>query len=128
MSEGVAKEELKCIHDLSYGNNDLSLYKCLQRQGYYRPGMAKDDARIQRGCPKLQESLDVDWSLFVQEVEDWKQLYLDLLQHHLLQSHRPDAIIIQKKLSRFFVEDDLLSIHRGKVLIVFSYLFTRIQI
>lgn len=31
----ASKEELKCIHDLSCRNNDVNLYKHLQRRGYY---------------------------------------------------------------------------------------------
>lgn len=97
ISEGEAKQELKSVNDLSCGNNGISFYRRLQRQGYYWPSMAKDTANIQRSCSKCQQSLDVDESLFIQEAIDWRQLYLDFFQHRLLPSNQSDAIKIRRK-------------------------------
>lgn len=35
ISKEQAKVELDHMHDLCYGDNDISLYRRLQRKGYY---------------------------------------------------------------------------------------------
>lgn len=67
MFEGEAKEELKRVHDLSCGDNNIFLSRRLQRQSYYWSGMAKDATNIQRSCSKCQEALDADEYLFFEE-------------------------------------------------------------
>lgn len=42
VSKAEAKEELKHVRNLSCGDNDVRLYRRLQRQGYYWPEMAKE--------------------------------------------------------------------------------------
>lgn len=51
--EDEAKEELEHIHYSTYADNDISLYKHMQKQGYYWPDMAKDSANIQKKLPKM---------------------------------------------------------------------------
>lgn len=79
-----AKEELKRIHDLSCEDNDISLYRCLHRRGYYWLEISKDVAELQKSCVKCQDSLDVGEPLFVQKRGDWRQSSLDFLQYWLL--------------------------------------------
>lgn len=43
-----ATEELKHVHVLSCGDNDINLYKRLQRQGYYWLKMSKDSTDLQK--------------------------------------------------------------------------------
>lgn len=57
---------------------------------------------------KCQESLEVGESFFFEEVGDWRQRYLDLLQHEMLLLNRTDALKVQRKSIRFFIEDGLL--------------------
>lgn len=49
LARAISKAEVKDehIHDLSYGDNDISLCGRLQIQGYYWPEMGKDVASIQ---------------------------------------------------------------------------------
>lgn len=49
--------------------------------------------------------VDVIEALFVQEAGDWRQPYLDYLQHKLFPPNRTDAAKIRKKSSKFFVEE-----------------------
>lgn len=81
ISEEEGKVELERIHESTCADNDISLYRRIQRQGYFWPSMAKDAARVQRNCPKCQESVDISEALFIQEAGDWRQPYLDYLQH-----------------------------------------------
>lgn len=60
ISKNGAKEELERIHNLSCGDNNISLYRLLRRQGYYSPNMGKDAANTQKDCTKCQESIDVN--------------------------------------------------------------------
>lgn len=48
---------------------------------------------------------NVSEALFIQEAGDWRQPYLDYLQHKLLPLNRADAVKIQKKSSKFFVKE-----------------------
>lgn len=50
ISNAEAKEELKRFNELSCDDNEISLYKRLQRQGYYWTEMAKEAANIQKDC------------------------------------------------------------------------------
>lgn len=46
--EGKAKEEIKNVLNLSYGDNDISLCRSLQRQGLLLPDTAKDAAKCSK--------------------------------------------------------------------------------
>lgn len=70
--------------------------------------MKQDAADLQGKCTKCQECLDIKEALFIEEAGDWRQPYLDFLEQKLLPSNRNDAMKIQKKSTRFFVEDWLL--------------------
>lgn len=70
--------------------------------------MSKEAADFQKDCMSCQESNDVHESLFVQEAIDWKQTYVDFLQHRLLPPNRSDTMKVKNKSSRFFVEDGFL--------------------
>lgn len=48
ISEAESKEQLKQIHDSTCADNDISLYRRIQRQCYYWPSMPKDAAHIQQ--------------------------------------------------------------------------------
>lgn len=69
------------------------------------PRMQLDFKRI---CAKCQESDDIGESLFGQEVKDWRQPYLIFLQHWVLSPYRTDTMKVQRKSSKFFVEDSPL--------------------
>lgn len=47
------KEELQRVHELSCGDNDVSIYRCLKRQGYYWPRTAKEATELQSACRRL---------------------------------------------------------------------------
>lgn len=63
---------------------------------------------FRKSAYKCQDFLDVKESLLVEEAGDWRQPYLDFLQHKLLPLKRADALKVQKKSTRFFVEDGFL--------------------
>lgn len=102
LSTAAAKEELQRVHELSSGNNDVSLYKCLQRQEYYWPKVAKEAAKLHSVYPRCQEPLDTKESLFIQSAGDWREPYLDI-------SYTGYYYTIALKSSRFFLEEGHLS-------------------
>lgn len=52
--------------------------------------------------------VDVNETLFIQEAGNWRQPYLDYLQHQLLPPNRTDVAKIKTKSSGFFVEEGTL--------------------
>lgn len=59
MSKVDVKEELQCVHDLSSGDNDIKLYRRLQKQGHYWAQMFKEATDLQKSCAKCQEFLHI---------------------------------------------------------------------
>lgn len=96
-----AKMEVKRVHNIYCEDNDISMYRRLQRKWYYRPDMSKDAFELQRNRAKCQESLYVGESSFVQEAGYWRQSYLDFVQRRLLPLKLTDAMKIQRKSTRF---------------------------
>lgn len=47
LSIAQAKEELRHVHDISYGDNDISLYRRLNKQWYYCLEMIKEVDELQ---------------------------------------------------------------------------------
>lgn len=72
ISKEQAKAELEHVHELCCVDNEISLYRCFQRKGYYWPGMKQDAAHLQGKCTKCQEFLDVREAVFVEEAGDWR--------------------------------------------------------
>lgn len=67
--------------------------------------MAKDAADVNSIVQNAKKQSNVNEALFVQEAKDWMQPYLNYLQRWLLPPHCTDAIKIQKKSFRFFVDE-----------------------
>lgn len=82
MSKVEGKATLQRVHDLSCGDNDISLYRHLYRQGYYWPKMFKEATELQRSCTKCRESLDVGEPLLFKRSE--------IRGNHTLTSHNID--------------------------------------
>ena len=62
LSLGESTKRLKEIHEKSCGSSDsVSLYRCLQRLGYYWPEMGKQVATVQEQCTNCQYVL-IRWS------------------------------------------------------------------
>lgn len=70
--------------------------------------MAKGAAKLQRGCVRYQESLNIWESLFIQETRNCRQPYLDFLQYRLLPPNCSETIQIQRKSSTFFIKEAFL--------------------
>lgn len=85
LSTAQAKVELQRAHDICCGDNDISIYKTLHRQGYYWLEMAKEVIELQLVCWQCQEPLNTWEPLFIEEDGDRRQPYMDFFQHNLCQ-------------------------------------------
>ena len=57
----------------------ISLYRRMQRMGYYWPSMNKEAAAIQKKCQKCLLSIDKEESYAVFVVEDWRAPFMEYL-------------------------------------------------
>lgn len=69
--------------------------------------MAKEAAELHTACSLCQEPLYTRESLFIQEVGDWRQPYMDFLQQRLLLANHSDEMKIKRKFLSLFVEEGL---------------------
>ena len=68
-----AQRKLKEVHDKTCGScGEVSLYRKLQRTGFYWPSMSKDADRVQTECRTCQLAVDREESYAVFASEDWK--------------------------------------------------------
>ncbi|XP_028066827.1 uncharacterized protein LOC114269663 [Camellia sinensis] len=75
-----ASFRLQQIHEKSYGDGDISLYRRIQKQGYYWPEIEKASNQLQKECPKYQSYIREDESCFKIDTPDWRQVYIDYLK------------------------------------------------
>ncbi|GMP78570.1 hypothetical protein CsSME_00034472 [Camellia sinensis var. sinensis] len=106
-----AKSKLEGVHDRSCGTGDASLYRRLQRQGYYWPTMAKETNELQGKCTKCQEFPPKAECNFAEITSDWRQVYIDYLKEASLLPDRSAAAIIKKRASKFFLQEGQLFRH-----------------
>ncbi|KAF7142245.1 hypothetical protein RHSIM_Rhsim05G0166400 [Rhododendron simsii] len=89
IGEEEAKVKIQEVHERSCGTRDVSLYRRLQRQGYYWPNMATDAAELQNKCPKCRETPSKAECNFIGVYTDWRKPYIDFLTDGTLPPDRP---------------------------------------
>ncbi|XP_028086009.1 uncharacterized protein LOC114286987 [Camellia sinensis] len=99
------------IDELRAPSGDVSLYRKLQRQGYYWPTMAKEANDLQGKCTKCQEFAPKAECNFAEITSDWRQVYIDYLKEASLPPDRSAAAIIKKRASKFFLQEGQLFRH-----------------
>lgn len=104
-----AKIKLQLVHEKSCGTGDVSLYRRLQRQGYYWPAMSKDATEAQSQCMTCQHQQPSKAECnFVETFTDWRQPYMDYLQEGSLPANRADSALVKKRAPRFFIHEGSL--------------------
>ena len=72
-----AQRKLKEIHDKTCGScGEVSLYRRLQRAGFYWPSMGKDADQVQTQCGTCQLAADREESYAVFISEDWRSPFM----------------------------------------------------
>ncbi|GMP48863.1 hypothetical protein CsSME_00016061 [Camellia sinensis var. sinensis] len=103
-----ASFRLQQIHEKSCGDGDISLYRRIQRQGYYWPEMEKDSNQLQKECPKCQSYIREDESCFEIDTLDWRQVYIDYLKEGTLPESPRDIAHLKRRARRYFLDQDKL--------------------
>ena len=68
------------MHDSTCGvEHVVSLYRRLQRKGYYWPEMKKDADSLQANCPECQKPFSTKEVLTTTVIEDWRAPYIEYL-------------------------------------------------
>ena len=75
-----AQRKLKEVHDKTCGScGEVSLYRRLQRAGFYWPSMGKDADQVQTQCGTCQLAADREESYAVFASEDWRSPFVQYL-------------------------------------------------
>uniref|UniRef100_A0A2N9H380 Integrase catalytic domain-containing protein n=1 Tax=Fagus sylvatica TaxID=28930 RepID=A0A2N9H380_FAGSY len=104
-----AKERLTKIHETTCGDGGaVSLYRRLQRLGYFWPSMSAEAAEIQNQCPICQfhHSNEEVCATFVSA--DWRTPFLEYLLERILPSNPKEVYRLKRLSSRYFVEGGTL--------------------
>ncbi|KAI8567934.1 hypothetical protein RHMOL_Rhmol02G0159700 [Rhododendron molle] len=96
VGEEEAKIKVQEVHEQSCGTGDISLYRRLQRQGYYWPTMATDAAELQSKCSKCRETPSKAECNFIGVYTDWRKPYIDFLTDGTLPPDQVDIAIVNK--------------------------------
>ena len=88
--------------------NGVSLYRKLQRLGYFWPSMSKEVASLQEQCSFCQHQHESDqiYATFISS--DWRTSFLEYLIENILPQTSQAAIRLKKLATRYFVEGGIL--------------------
>ena len=109
LSLGESTKWLKEVHEKSCGPSGfVSLYRRLQRLGYYWPEMSKQAAIVQEQCTNCQNVFDRMESCAVLTASDWRVPFLKYLIEGILPDSHKEAYHLKRLVTRYFVEGGIL--------------------
>uniref|UniRef100_A0A2N9FAT3 Integrase catalytic domain-containing protein n=1 Tax=Fagus sylvatica TaxID=28930 RepID=A0A2N9FAT3_FAGSY len=104
-----AKERLPKIHETTCGDGGaVSLYRRLQRLGYFWPSMSAEAAEIQNQCPTCQFHYSNEEVCATFVSADWRTPFLEYLLEGILPSNPKDVYRLKRLALRYFVEGGTL--------------------
>ncbi|XP_021819580.1 uncharacterized protein LOC110761419 [Prunus avium] len=104
-----ARRRLQEVHDATCSLEPVvSLYRRLQRKGYYWPEMKKQAAEIQSNCPMCSTIPSTEESFTISFAEDWRALYLAFFVERTLPTNPKLAYKLKKTVKRYFVDGSTL--------------------
>ena len=105
--EGTKK--LQEVHEKSCElEGGVSLYRRLQRLGYFWPDMSKEAADLQRHCPTCQHQHENEQVCATFLSSDWRTPFLEYFIEGILLQTGKEAARIKKLSTRYFVESGIL--------------------
>jgi hypothetical protein len=105
--EGTKK--LQEVHEKSCElEGGVSLYRRLQRLGYFWPEMSKEAADLQRRCPTCQHQHENEQVYATFLSSDWRTPFLEYFIEGILPRTGKEAARIKKLSTRYFVESGIL--------------------
>jgi ribonuclease HI len=104
-----ARERLPKIHETTCGDGGtISLYRRLQRLGYFWPNMSAEAAEIQSQCPTCQFHYSNEEVCATFVSTDWRTPFLEYLLEGILPSSPKDVYRLKRLALRYFVEEGTL--------------------
>uniref|UniRef100_A0A2N9GY06 Uncharacterized protein n=1 Tax=Fagus sylvatica TaxID=28930 RepID=A0A2N9GY06_FAGSY len=104
-----AKERLPEVHEKTCGDGGaISLYRKLQRLGYFWPNMSAEAAEIQSQCPTCQFNYNNEEVCATFVSTDWRTPFLEYLLEGILPSNPKDVYRLKRLALRYFVEGGTL--------------------
>uniref|UniRef100_A0A2N9ENN0 Integrase catalytic domain-containing protein n=1 Tax=Fagus sylvatica TaxID=28930 RepID=A0A2N9ENN0_FAGSY len=104
LQEGTKK--LQEVHEKSCElEGGVSLYRRLQRLGYFWPEMSKEAADLQRRCPTYQHQHENEQVCATFLSSDWRTPFLEYFIEGILPRTGKEAVRIKKLSTRYFVEE-----------------------
>ena len=104
-----AKERLPEVHEKTCGDGGaISLYRRLQRLGYFWPNMSAEAAEMQSQCPTCQFNYNNEEVCATFVSIDWRTPFLEYLLEGILPSNPKDVYRLKRLALRYFVEGGIL--------------------
>ncbi|CAL9017729.1 unnamed protein product [Prunus brigantina] len=104
-----ARKRLQEVHNATCSLEPIiSLYRRLQRKGYYWPEMKKQAAELQSNCPTCSTVLSTEESFTISFAEDWRAPYLAFFVEGTLPTNTKLAYKLKKTIKRYFVDGSTL--------------------
>ena len=109
INEKEGKLRLEKLHAQVYGIAEkISLYRRMQRMGYYWPNMNKEAATIQEKCQECQFSIYKEKIYAVFVIEDRRTPFTEYLTQGILTANRTPAHQLKKLVVRYFLQNGIL--------------------
>ena len=100
---------MKEVHDKTCGScGEVSLYRRLQREGFYWPSMGKDADRVQTQCGTCQLAADREESYAVFISEDWRSPFVQYLVEGILPQRHSERYKLRRLAMRYFLHNTVL--------------------
>ena len=103
------KEKLPKVHEKTCGDGEaVSLYRRLQRLGYFWPNMSAEAAEVRSQCPTCQFHYNNEEVCATFASTDWRMPFLEYLLEGILPSNSKDVYRLKRLALRYFVEGGTL--------------------
>ena len=86
----------------------ISLYRRMQRMGYYWPNMNKEATIIQGKCQECLLAIDKEESYAMFVAEDWRVPFIEYLAQGILPTDKTLAHQLKKLADRYFLQNGIL--------------------
>ena len=104
-----AQRKLKDVHDKTCGScEEVSLYRKLQRAGFYWLSMGKEADQVQTQCGTCLLAADREESYAVFISEDWRSLFIQYLTKGILPQKHSEKYKLKRLATRYFLHNTVL--------------------